>query len=229
MRGLVLIVQACALCVLSSSVALGASTKSKSAKDARAQVYKAAPLIPISPWTGFYAGANIGGGWGKMDATVGGVTGSTNVNGVIGGLQAGYNWQTGAMVLGIETDIQASGQRRTDNYGLGFATAKIPYFGTLRGRVGYATPTWLAYFTGGLAYGRYQLDATLLGVSDTASAQRAAWTVGGGVEAMFGPRWSAKLEYLYIDTGTFGASLYGVGFDTQVRNHIVRIGANYHF
>ena len=76
---------------------------------------------PVYNWTGFYIGGNIGYGWGKSDndfadavtgfATVPMGSDTTNVNGVIGGLQAGYNWQTDSFVFGLETDVQMSGQK----------------------------------------------------------------------------------------------------------------------
>ena len=64
------------------------------------------------------------------------------------------------------------------------------------------------------------------------------WTVGGGIEAMFGAGWSGKLEYLYIDLGTVDNSAVlatGVGFgiganlSSRVKDNIFRAGINYHF
>jgi len=144
---------------------------------------------PVYSWTGFYGGANVGYSWGRSSdswnyfapnittgSTICGAgaycisgSGTDNLNGVIGGLQAGYNWQTGNLLAGIETDFQWSGQRRTENFttpfqaaapagsaGTGFETfaEKLQWLGTLRGRIGYAPGQWLFYATGGLAYGR---------------------------------------------------------------------------
>ena len=130
MRRLVLALQTSAVCVVTGSVAFGAD-----------QPRKATPYFspaPVATWSGFYAGVNAGWGWAKADATVLGVSGSSNLDGAIGGAQVGYNWQSGAMVFGAEADLQASNQRKDDTFAGVTVTQRIPYFGTLRGRLGYA-------------------------------------------------------------------------------------------
>jgi outer membrane immunogenic protein len=152
-----------------------------------------APVAVAAPysWSGFYLGANLGGSWGhsSTDVTLSRLTEtpigstSTGVNGALGGLQVGYNWQTGRMVFGLETDIQATGQRGGSQVmdtvlldllclapctppppvpvtGTFSQTQKLPWFGTFRGRIG-VTPTdrWLLYVTGGLAYGETESNA----------------------------------------------------------------------
>jgi outer membrane immunogenic protein len=77
----------------------------------------APPPPPVYSWTGIYWGGNVGYSWGqsKNDRSLVNlgvtVSESQDVDGVIGGVQTGYNYQFGAWVLGLETDIQASGQR----------------------------------------------------------------------------------------------------------------------
>ncbi len=204
-------------------------------------------LAPFS-WTGFYLGANIGYAWGQSDASSSSDcpatgyycapgfvangpaiaalgSGSLDPSGPTGGVQAGYNLQSGKVVLGGEVDFNAfrlSSSR--------FASANIPAAGsgqsfgagssidtnwlfTARLRLGLAvTPSALVYVTGGLA-------ATDLAVansySDTASAvvgtngrgsatstsTKAGWTVGGGVEWALNRNWTLKGEYLYVDFG----------------------------
>ena len=158
---------------------------------------KALPIVPVWSWTGFYIGGNIGYSWGqsKTDATftnaaTGAVLGTASdkfdLNGVIGGVQLGYNWQTGLWVWGIETDFQGSGEKGSTNFLCGTTgttcspgntaipggtapvsasfNQKIEWFGTLRGRVGYTvTPDILFYATGGLAYGSIKTDGVLTG------------------------------------------------------------------
>jgi outer membrane immunogenic protein len=75
----------------------------------------------------------------------------------------------------------------------------------------------------------YQLSVSALGTSVSDETTKAAWTVGGGVEWMFVPHWSAKVEYLYIDTGDTSVTLFGVPFDARAKDNIVRVGLNYHF
>jgi outer membrane immunogenic protein len=208
---------------------------SAGAADMTARPAYGAPPVPVYTWTGLYWGGNVGYSWGtaKDDATesttvLGGTNVTTtsqsqNINGVIGGVQAGYNYQFGTWVWGWETDFQASGQKggSTFNGVVGGAVAvpftvatdhKIDWFGTTRGRLGVLWgPNVLVYGTAGVAYGQVKDSATLNGslaaAAVTASAVstfndvKAGWTAGAGVEAALGGGWSAKLEYLYIDLG----------------------------
>src|SRR6516165_4962290 len=156
--------------------------------------YKA-PTLTAWSWAGPYLGLNLGYSAGKSktdgvfsDATLGAplfATGSSDsLRGVIGGVQAGYNWQAGNWVAGLEGDIQMSGQGATPSYVCpgaicnptvvdfdALVTAKLVQgqkldsFGTLRGRLGTTvTPDVIAYATGGLAVGAIRTAITLSGV-----------------------------------------------------------------
>jgi len=180
-------------------------------------------------WTGFYVGANLGYGWANV-----GVSGASNdLTGVIGGGQLGYNWQTGPLVFGIEGDFQGSGEKRSDSttiLGTTFTVDQnIPWFATLRGRIGYAWGPALLYLTGGASWQNYKLSVSALGTTVEDDATKAGWTLGGGGEWMFAPKWSAKLEYLYMDTGDTDVTLFGTTFSGRAKNNIVRAGVNYHF
>src|ERR1700726_775461 len=104
-----------------------------------------APLSAYS-WTGLYLGGNLGRAWGTTSNN------PTRPSGFAGGLQGGYNWQTGQLVFGGEADIQLSGANDT------FAPWKFsnPWFGTLRGRAGFAVNNILIYGTAGVAFGELQ-------------------------------------------------------------------------
>src|SRR2546429_3551539 len=74
------------------------------------------PPPPVYNWTGLYWGGNIGYRWGgaKRDFTVSGVgtvSGSQDIDGVIGGVSTGYNYQFGTWMSGFSTHIQASGPK----------------------------------------------------------------------------------------------------------------------
>ena len=189
---------------------------------------KAVPYAPVFSWTGFYVGVNAGYGWANTSIT--GVAGSSNLNGFLGGAQIGYNWQGASpLVLGVEADFQGTGQSRTDT-ALGITVdQKLPWFGTVRGRIGYAFDRVMIYATGGLAYMDYKMSVSALGVTVSDDASRAGWTLGGGVEWMFAPQWSTKVEYLYMDTGTTSVTLFGVPFSGRAQDSIGRVGLNYHF
>ena len=179
---------------------------------------KAPAMMPVYNWTGFYIGANLGGAW-TNDVIAG-----RNTSGVIGGGQIGYNWQPvgSNWVLGLEADFQGSSQKESVTVGALTATGKLPWFGTVRGRVGYTWDRVMLYATGGYAYQQFEVSATIPGVSVAVSNTRGGYTVGGGVEWAFFDRWSAKGEYLYINTN-------GSGLGGRIDNNIVRAGVNYRF
>ena len=114
-------------------------------------------------------------------------------------------------MFGVEGDIEATGADDT------FAPWKFsnPWFGTVRGRVGYAFNNILFYGTGGLAFG--ELRGETFGLSE--SHTTAGWTAGVGAEFGLAPNWSAKIEYLYVDlsdsrfiiTGTSNGYRFGTG------------------
>jgi outer membrane immunogenic protein len=234
-------------------------------------VYKAAPMpIAIYNWTGFYVGVNGGYGWenstGNLVANSGGIAIPTAIaggtiprnlgirpSGGLGGAQAGYNWQVDHVVFGIEGDIQGAGIKQSVAIAaagtpgvllptLSTGSSALYWFGTVRGRLGYAWNTFMLYGTGGLAYG---------GVSDSAGSQtvpppplgtgfssstRTGWAAGAGFEWAFKPSWSVKGEYLHIDLGSSTATVLFPTSPTDFltysfthRYDIARIGINYKF
>jgi outer membrane immunogenic protein len=211
-----------------AGLALGA--QSASAADLRRPVYKApAPAVVAAyNWSGFYLGGHVGGAWSSEEATdiATGARVSTDPDGFIGGVQAGYNWQADRWVFGIEGDWSWSGADGGNTLvGLPFSSDHS-WYATLTGRVGYAWDNWLWYVKGGAAWADKEYTYGGLGtISDT----RVGWTVGTGLEFGLTPNWSAKIEYNYLDFGkdtyTFGA--FPIDVDTQV--HLVKAGINYRF
>lgn len=218
-------------------------------------VYKAPALVQPMPynWSGFYLGANAGYGWARASASVtgtGGFTGnaSEDLDGGVFGIQAGYNWQIDRTVIGIETDFQGTSQKASATATCPAATcgtavtatrdSKLPWFGTTRLRIGYAFDRWLPYATIGVAYGEHKTDVTASTAtasgSGSASETRAGLAIGAGVEVGLSPNWSAKLEYLYLDSGTVTTTTAVAGYgtvteDERLKNNIVRGGINYRF
>jgi outer membrane immunogenic protein len=218
---------------------------------------RAVPLF--TDWSGFYFGANAGFGWGASDTPIGyDATASKSgtdtfpafqPKGGFGGGQVGYNWQNGHLVFGVETDFQGSGI--SDNFsgealsGSRKIAAKdnLDWFGTARGRAGYAFDSALVYFTGGLAYGQLdqRIDVVPFNPGDTSAfvqrnGMRTGFVVGGGIEYAFNPAWSIKGEYQFIDLGSanltgFNPQLNSPRFTSDIDNtfHTFRIGVNYRF
>ena len=178
-----------------------------------------APLIATQSlyrpdsWAGPYLGGNLGYAWGSV------ANNPTKPSGFVGGVQAGYNWQNGAFVFGVEGDIQATGAEET------FAPWKFsnPWFGTVRGRAGYALNNVLLFGTGGLAFG--ELRGETFGLSETHT--RAGWTVGAGTEFGLTQNWSAKIEYLYVDLAN--SNFVITGASNGYRFGVLRAGVNYRF
>jgi outer membrane immunogenic protein len=249
---------------------LSLSTVSAFAADMAVKAPIAPPVI-IYSWTGFYVGGNVGYGWGNADTFFNPLpSAATFVNllpqtlspdprGVIGGVQAGYNWQSGKFVLGVEADIQGSDvngnalntpitqNNGTPFPGAGFLAAhqRLNWFGTARLRAGF-TPVdrLLLYVTGGVAYGDVdysaQTDFRPVGTTNYATAfsnTKFGWTAGAGAEWAFAQNWSAKVEYLYIDLGNESAIVnaapvlppFQVGYTWKTQEQLARVGVNYKF
>jgi len=196
-----------------------------------APLYKAPPaeVAQIYNWTGFYVGINGGGGWGHSywNANATGV----NLSGSLIGGTAGYNWQTGHAVFGLEGDLDwadLSGSSTTTGCPAGCST-NDNWLSTVRGRVGYAFGGVLPYVTGGLAVGDIQASTPgFPGATNT----NAGWTLGGGVEFALPGNWSAKAEYLHVDLGRFNCGTNcGTATTDNVSMHdnVFRAGVNYRF
>jgi outer membrane immunogenic protein len=216
-------------------------------KEAPAPVFVPPPFT----WTGFYVGGNAGAIWGQGNATTTlyangfplgafnpfnvwpfGNLGNSNT-GFIGGGQAGYNWQSGAWVFGVETDFDGTSlSRHRDFIGPTFVdpiapftndfltlngSVRLDWLGSTRGRIGFvATPDnrLMFYGTGGVAYGGGSAHVNVFDAvngwvwsSNVGSSTRVGWTLGAGVEYAFTNNWILGAEYLYTDLGsrTFSA------------------------
>jgi len=214
-------------------------------------------------WAGFYAGVNLGvisdhsrqtefpqpgvvGGYcffNGLDCTN---SNSQTATGVLGGAQIGYNFQTGALVYGIEADFDLSSARKTTTgpsqngplVGNWTAQNGVKEFGTARLRLGYAFDRALVYATGGLAYANMNnafLASGNAGYSWSATTGwRAGLTAGGGVEYMLDPKWSIRGEALFYDLGRKDHFPTAPGnavwpLTDHMTGVIARIGLNYLF
>ena len=179
----------------------------------RAPPYTVYQRLDRDSWAGPYIGGNVGYAWGSVDNSW------TKPSGFVGGVQAGYNWRQGAWVFGLEGDVQATGADDT------FAPWKFsnPWFGTVRGRGGYAFNNILVYGTVGLAFG--ELRANTFGLTE--SHTNVGWTAGIGAEVGLTQNWSAKVEYLYVDLAN--SNFVVTGASNGYRFGTLRAGVNYHF
>lgn len=183
----------------------------------------------IKSWTGFYAGGQIGYGWGESNHTdINGVTtGDFDVDGAVGGVTLGYNIDAGSAVYGIETDFSFSdiGGSSTNNCPNGCST-DVDWLWTLRARVGFDANGFMPFITGGLAVADVYANT-----NNTASNSevRTGWTIGGGLEFMLDNNWTVKGEYLYVDLGDVSVPTLAPTKAAADNLNIIRVGVNYKF
>lgn len=250
--------------------AVAASRQSK--RTHKASTAAPTPVRATHDWAGFYVGVNAGGAWGSYGAQTttndsGAIgAGATSVDaagnqiirpyGFTGGSQAGYNWQSGNWVAGVEGDLEYLHLNGASaNYvplaPFSTATAVINTYGntnwlaTARPRVGWASGNWLFYATGGVAVTSFKDDFALSRVTSTGTATylqssrldnlTVGYALGGGIETSIADRLSVKAEYLHVGFGRSSASQSvttdPAQFTVQSANlsaNIVRVGLNYH-
>jgi outer membrane immunogenic protein len=180
-------------------------------------------------WTGFYAGLQAGYGWGTSRITddLNRTTGNYDIDGFIGGGTLGYNFQSGQLVWGVETDISYA-----DISGSSFVlcpgqcSSGIDWLWTLRGRIGIDLGGWMPYFTGGLAVA--DGFGTVGGLGSNSDILT-GYTLGGGLEVKLDRYWSVKAEYLFVDLGDVRIPTPTPSRADLDELHIVRGGINYKF
>lgn len=226
-------------------------------------------------WTGGYVGGNVGYGWGsdtgdRWDSFVdqpgvgiapyfalgGNVLPGVKPSGIVGGAQVGYNWQAAPnWVWGLVADIQASDMRASASstvtpplsaLSVHSNTSRIDWFGTVRGRVGYAASNWLFYGTGGVAYGGVKSALAFNCITCTPptiwagsnSSTQVGWAAGAGIEVGLTANWTVGVEYLHFDLGSISttalpdtAPAFGtsVTASSKFAGDIVRATLNYKF
>jgi outer membrane immunogenic protein len=225
---------------LLSTAAVLLAAGSASAADLAARPYTKAPayVAPVYNWTGFYIGGFVGGAFGDSssisDALIPFLTG-TRDSSFFGGGQLGYNYQFAPnWVAGLEGDIGGlSKNERTFLIAPGVGLHdRTNWLASVTGRLGYTWGPGLIYAKGGVAF-RDSSDLTGFGGFPSLPAHRddTGYTVGGGLEYMFAPAWSAKIEYQYYNFGNVAPEFApGVAvFHYRDDVHTVKAGINYHF
>jgi outer membrane immunogenic protein len=207
------------------------------------------PVLVIAPpsWSGGYVGLNAGLAGASDAITSTGGTGFIAISGSgtmasfggTGGLLAGYNWQVGGLVYGIEGDVSYFGVHGTQDMtatDFTFVTEhdsfQTSWLATLRGRFGYTFGNSLFYFTAGGAVGDHKYNGVIqtFGIANpSGSVIKGGWTVGLGYEWMFAPNWTTKVEYLVAGLGTETFSANQVSVNARLIEDTVRLGVNYKF
>jgi outer membrane immunogenic protein len=187
--------------------------------------------------------------WGPFGGTAANSQPSFSVNGTELGLMAGYNFQAGSFVFGVEGDVAYSdaGGSRTiaDRPAAGtnqFTTrlrTDVEYTATLRARAGVAMGNVLVYGTAGgamseVTFNRNYVNASFAELNSRDKQRHTGWTYGAGVEWAFSDRLSARAEYLRLD---FDSQSYDWTYsdgttaqaDVDFRRDALRFGLAYRF
>ena len=248
--------------IASATLALGTilGISAAGAADLPVKAYsKAPPLVATAyDWTGFYLGVHGGGDWFDKNwfiavtpetcAAVCGVdVGSHTASSWLVGGQAGYNYQAGPWVLGVEAQASWT-DMRASNGNLLIPTlivnnSKTSALGTLAGRVGYAFDRFMIFGKAGGAWAHDKFWTTAGPASpaagtviQAADSDRFGWMLGIGAEYAFAANWSVKIEYDYMDFGRQRETLQPVQvfagpfpYDIRQRVDLVKAGINYKF
>ncbi|MBX9757879.1 MAG: porin family protein [Beijerinckiaceae bacterium] len=222
----------------SSVLAMSAFTATAADLPMRAPAVAPAPVFVGVNWTGFYAGVQMGWNqqrdkyassdseWVVDEWIAGPVTGVANLskNSFVGGVHAGYNYQVGSLVFGLEADIEGVAGKNsysvfeaddatylyTETWG---ASSRLNWQASLRARMGFAVDRALIYVTGGLAFADVETNYSntitniatpLVSVSGSRSFSdvKTGYTVGVGVQYALTSALSLRAEYRYTDLGT---------------------------
>ena len=248
------------LIILTSAASLLAMTSAFAADAYAPSSLKDTSASPVVyNWTGFYLGANVGGGWSQLDSST--TFDSVNAgfdpgdsvtlrhtnaaSGIVGGGQAGFNWQTGSFLLGVESDFGFIGVSQTRDivsgsiggtgFGLG-TTQDGGFLADVTGRAGYVSGPALFYVKGGWAYLDGKAAIHISPAIDGVGASKTGfggWTLGGGIEYALSPAWSIKGEYQYFDFGSFDLTPDPknnpkIVINNDLSVNVVRVGLNYH-
>jgi outer membrane immunogenic protein len=222
---------------LLSATALVALTASAAAADLPARTYTKAPVYSapaaVYNWTGFYIGGHVGGAFGDSNSIQG--DGGRFMGGVQGGAdyQFAPNW-----VVGIEAQYSWMGSNNTGRlFPNGtLVTGNADQLGSVTGRLGYTWGPALLYAKGGYAWKNNNgINVSNAGVNQpftTSGNAKDGYTVGAGLEYMFAPSWSAKVEYQYYNFGNTTVSSLAIPAGAASYNndeHTIKAGLNYRF
>lgn len=152
-------------------------------------------------WNGFYVGADVGGGSGRLDGA------TQDLSGALAGGYAGYNWQGANVVLGVEGDFNWTGYDLEVTSALTGAqftvNAQHDYLASVRGRIGFTNGPALFYGTAGVGFTDIDIATSLIGPGvnvQTSTSTSVSGVIGGlGLEYALGPNVSLRGEALWFD------------------------------
>jgi len=247
---------------LAAVAALMMTTAAANAADMAVKARPVVAPVVVWSWTGFYFGGHVGAGWGETESTITGLLApvvfpftlplsQTSSSGFLGGVQAGYNWQSGPLVFGIQGDIAGADINGRSPCLIAFqCSTETNWLASVTGRIGAVVlDRGLVYAKGGAAWqnSRHSLDLPILaqaapGLGTNITNREIThfgWTIGLGTEWMITPNWTAFVEYNYYEFErknygfTINPALVGpnVVFGADLKNTLstAKVGVNYKF
>jgi len=177
-----------------------------------------APVVPYYDWNGFYVGAHVAAGWSSAE--------NSDVV-FLGGGQAGYNYQVGQWVFGVEGELAGTSEGGSVSF-MGLRTEwSVDWVATLAARVGWVVdPRWLVYGKFGAAWSHASTETTFMGVpvpGMSLDKTSSGWVLGFGSEYALRDNWTAKFEY-----DMFGGNDFPSGVSDD-KTHVFKAGLNYRF
>ena len=222
---------------LLGATALVALTAQAAAADLPARTYTKAPAYTapaaVYNWTGFYIGGHIGGAFAGNNSLEG------SGGRFLGGLQGGADYQFATnWVIGIEAQyswMDSSNTGRLFPNGT-IVSGNSDQLGSVTGRLGYTWGPALLYAKGGYAWkDNNNINVSNAGINQpfsTSGNAKDGYTVGAGLEYMFAPNWSAKVEYQYYNFGNTTVLSPSIPTGAASYNndeHTIKAGLNYRF
>ncbi len=195
----------------------------------KAPVNKTQIAAPAYNWSGFYVGANFGGAWTNGSLNIPGNNFYGGITELIGGVQAGYNFQVGHLLLGVEGDFDWASFNHPTLSASTLGSVSNHWMSTVAGRVGLVNDRWLVFAKLGGGWVHSDAIVNLPGSpSWTGSSTNGGWLVGGGIEYGFKPHWTVKLEYDYLALSNWNsATTPAVALNRDVQT--IKAGINYKF
>ncbi len=216
--------------LLSSAALLGLAGTALAADLPEPAITEVTPEVygaTVFNWTGPYVGATVGYGFGSADTRTGGRSRDIDLDGVLGGIYAGYNFQVHPnFLIGAEADFVFTGQSGDGRIAGSRISQDNTWMSTIRARVGGTFDRFLIYGTGGVAFA--DLETKVRGTGSK-TENKVGWTIGAGIETAFTDNIVGRLEYQYVDFGSDTTNIRGTRVKSDFNDNIVRAGVAYKF
>ena len=213
---------------MAAAFCLFASAAHASDLPTKAPPWRAPIVVPPYNWSGFYLGANLGGRWANGTLTLPGNSLYGGITEFIAGGQAGYNFQAGHLLFGVEGDFDWASFNHPPLPIPTLGSVNHRWMGTVAGRVGLVNDRWLVFGKVGGGWAHHDIAVNVPGLSWDESGTKSGLLLGGGIEYGFKSHWTVKLEYNHLSLPSWSSiAVPGVTLDRDIQT--IKAGINYKF